>query len=83
MTNKMNDNDPPRYCKKCGEELPSTEKHKLCINCRRMRGSKIRKIGLAIAAFVVSCLTGKQLNKNPADNPNDDQNEENDNYRKV
>ena len=31
-----NNKDPEiRYCKKCGCELVSTNKHKLCDNCRR------------------------------------------------
>ena len=31
-----------RYCKKCGCELVSTNKHKLCDNCRRERNANIR-----------------------------------------
>lgn len=50
-----------RYCKKCGCELMSTNKHDLCDNCRRERASNIRKgvlgtIGTlgSIALFVVT-----------------------------
>ena len=32
-----------RYCKKCGCELASTNKHDFCDNCRRERASMIRK----------------------------------------
>ncbi len=31
-----------RYCKKCGRELVSTNKHKLCENCRRERNENFR-----------------------------------------
>lgn len=38
-----NNKDPEiRYCKKCGCELVSTNKHKLCDNCRRERNANIR-----------------------------------------
>ncbi len=50
-----------RYCKKCGCELISTNKHKLCDSCRRKRAEKIRNgvLGAAgtlgsIALFVVT-----------------------------
>lgn len=49
------------YCKKCGCELVSTNKHKLCDNCRRDRNGKIHKgvLGgggamLSIALFIVT-----------------------------
>ena len=33
-----------RYCKKCGCELMSTNKKKLCENCRRNKNGTIGKI---------------------------------------
>ena len=36
-----------RYCKKCGCELMSTNKKKLCENCRRNKNGTIRKISRA------------------------------------
>ena len=49
-----------RYCKKCGCELVSTNKHKLCDNCRRERNANIRNgvlgaVGTvgSIALFIV------------------------------
>ena len=48
------------YCKKCGCELASTNKHKLCDNCRRERNANIRNGVLgavctvgSIALFIV------------------------------
>lgn len=40
----MSNNKDPEicYCKKCGCELVSTNKHKLCDNCRRERNANIR-----------------------------------------
>ena len=50
-----------RYCKKCGCELVSTNKHKLCANCRRKRNAEIRNnvlgfVGTAgsFALFIVT-----------------------------
>lgn len=50
-----------RYCKKCGCELVSTNKHKLCDNCRRERNANIRNgvlgaVGTvgSIALFIVT-----------------------------
>jgi len=49
------------YCKKCGCELVSTNKHKLCDNCRRERNANIRNgvlgaVGTvgSIALFIVT-----------------------------
>ena len=50
-----NNKDPEiRYCKKCGCELVSTNKHKLCDNCRRERNANIRNgvLKVIIAAKV-------------------------------
>ena len=55
------ENTKIRYCKKCGCELASTNKHDLCDNCRRERASNIRKGVLgtlgtlgSIALFVIT-----------------------------
>ena len=59
----MSNNTEPeiRYCKKCGCELVSTNKHKQCDNCRRERNAKFRKVALtalgtvgSVALFVVT-----------------------------
>ena len=59
----MSNNKAPeiRYCKKCGCELVSTNKHKLCDNCRRERNANIRNgvlgaVGTvgSIAQFIVT-----------------------------
>lgn len=47
-----NNKDPEiRYCKKCGCELVSTNKHKRCDNCRRERNANIRNRLGAVGAF--------------------------------
>ena len=53
----MNKNEETeiRYCKKCGCELVSTNKHKLCDNCRRKRNANIRK-GIMGAAGTVGSV---------------------------
>lgn len=43
MMSKYKEQSSVRYCKKCGCELVSTNKHKLCDNCRRERNANIRK----------------------------------------
>lgn len=51
-----NNKDPEiRYCKKCGCELVSTNKHKLCDNCRRERNANIRN-GVLGAVGTVAVL---------------------------
>ena len=56
----MNENKETRYCKKCGCELMSTNKKKLCENCRRKRNEKIRNgalgIGSTAAAVTIAFL---------------------------
>ncbi len=49
-----------RYCKKCGCELMSTNKKKLCENCRRNKNGTIRKISEA-AGSALACLAGVVL----------------------
>lgn len=50
-----NNKDPEiRYCKKCGCELVSTNKHKLCDNCRRKRNENIRNGVLSTVGMVGS-----------------------------
>jgi hypothetical protein len=39
-----------RYCKKCGCELMSTNKKKLCENCRRNKNGTIGKISGAVVS---------------------------------
>ena len=49
-----------RFCKKCGCELVSTNKRKLCDNCRREHAGKIRNVGLigvGILGAVLSVIT--------------------------
>ena len=58
--NEAANNSEIRYCKKCGCELSSTNKHKICDNCRRERAVKIRNGALgavgagSIALFVIT-----------------------------
>ena len=59
--NKVADNSEIMYCKNCGCELSSTNKHKICDNCRRERAVKIRNGALgavgtvsSIALFVIT-----------------------------
>lgn len=50
-----------RRCKKCGCELVSTNKHKLCDACRRSRNGKFRNFvigaGAAVASAAIFVLT--------------------------
>lgn len=48
-----------RYCKKCGCELVSTNKHKLCDNCRRERNANIRNGVLGAVGTVVLFIVTK------------------------
>lgn len=52
--NETTDNIKIRYCKKCGCELSSTNKHKLCDNCRRERAAKIRNGALGAVGILGS-----------------------------
>lgn len=58
--NETANNSEIRYCKKCRCELSSTNKHKLCDNCRREHAVKIRygagAVGTvgSIALFVIT-----------------------------
>ncbi len=50
-----NNKDPEiRYCKKCGCELVSTNKYKLCDNCRREKYANIRKGVVGIGGIIIS-----------------------------
>ena len=53
-------NSTIRYCKKCGCELMSTNKHQTCENCRRKRMGKVKNglkaIGAAALSFGVFML---------------------------
>lgn len=60
---KYNNNNEMSFCKKCGCELTSTNKRKLCDNCRRERFAKVKKgaksfVGLAGTAVLVLSRTG-------------------------
>ena len=58
MMSKYKEQSSVRYCKKCGCELVSTNKHKLCDNCRRERNANIRKgIFSAMGSFVLFIVT--------------------------
>lgn len=53
-------------CKKCGYELTSTNKDKLCDNCRRQKASNIKKgatIALSLAGTVVLAVLKKGKDK--------------------
>ena len=66
MTNNTIEEQQPRYCKKCGTEIPSTGKSKLCINCRRRRGEKIRNAVFATCTVIGSIFVGKQVINKPS-----------------
>ena len=54
------------YCKKCGCELISTNKNKICDNCKRKQVSKIRTgagITLSVVGVVVLAALGKGKDK--------------------
>ncbi len=51
-----NDSIKVRHCKKCGCELASTNKNKLCDNCRREKVANIRKGILAAGSAVGGVL---------------------------
>ena len=62
MDNTNKPDEPPdiRNCKKCGCELVSTNKRKLCEHCRRERAEKWKRRGewaLGIAGAVGLALT--------------------------
>ncbi len=59
-TNKPDETPDIRNCKKCGCELVSTNKRKLCEHCRRERAEKWKRRGewaLGIAGVVGLALT--------------------------
>lgn len=66
MTNKAIEEQQPRYCKKCGAEIPSTGKSKLCINCRRRRGETIRNAVLATCTLIGSFFIGNHVINKPS-----------------
>lgn len=55
MMSKNEEQSDVRYCKKCGCELVSANKHKLCDNCRRKRNAKVRNgigiLGVGTGSF--------------------------------
>ncbi len=52
----MSEKNEIRYCKKCGCELMSTNKKKLCENCRRNRNQTIKNTALGIGGTVVGVV---------------------------
>ena len=44
------------YCKKCGCPLTSTNKDKLCDNCRRIKASTIRNTGLGLSGLFLVAI---------------------------
>ena len=67
MNRKDNSNEV-RYCKKCGCELMSTNKKKICDNCRSKRIDKVKKgvecVGATVGGFALLVITrGKYGNK--------------------
>lgn len=68
-----------RYCKKCGCELVSTNKRKLCEHCRRERAEKWRRRGewaLGIAGAAGLVIT-KFLGSNSSDDAEDPSSQDN------
>lgn len=55
MSNNEN-NEEIRFCKKCGCELSSTNKRKLCDNCRRERDGRIRNGAIGAGGTVGSIV---------------------------
>jgi predicted amidophosphoribosyltransferase len=47
-----------RFCKKCGEPLTTTNKHRLCEHCRRESIKKFRNGASVAAMLVVAVVTG-------------------------
>lgn len=73
------DPSEPRYCKKCGTELPSTDNHSLCINCRAERAQKWKNIGIGAGtvlgtAFAVFAAFGNKNPNQPSDEDDENQN---------
>lgn len=48
----MNMNNKKRFCKKCGEEIPSYYKKDLCDACSRKKTNKIVRWALAIGGIL-------------------------------
>ena len=79
MSDELKKEKDMSFCKKCGAELPGTEKSKLCINCRRKRGERIRNTAFAIAIAVGSAFLGKEHIRKPIDDSDDNTDEGADN----
>lgn len=47
----------PKYCQKCGKELPQSARGKYCQNCQGKSDSKVRTI-LAVASSVALLAVG-------------------------
>ncbi len=48
-----------RYCKKCGCELVSTNKHKKCENCRNRKYGTIKKIFIGVTTLCIGAVKFK------------------------
>ena len=79
MKPKNNENEEEtRYCKKCGCELASTNKHKLCEDCRRTRNKKIRdRIAIFVGVIGLGIVAQKNFgelkeNTNATENDGED-----------
>lgn len=56
MMSKNEEQSSIRYCKKCGCELVSTNKRKLCDNCRRERNANVSEIICVVGTIASSVL---------------------------
>ena len=54
----MSENMEIRYCKKCGCELMSSNRKKLCESCRRNRNNKIKNGFIPFVSTAVTVLAG-------------------------
>lgn len=63
-----NENTEIKYCKKCGCELSSTNKHKLCDNCRRERAGTARKVLVGVGTLGSAALFIKTNGKHGGGN---------------
>lgn len=79
--NKNDEVDETRFCKKCGCELVSTNKRKLCENCRRNRNKQIGRALAGIGTTAVSIILFlPQILGALNNNADDDSDKENDYY---
>ena len=84
-TTSNEDVEEIRYCKKCGCELTSTNKRKLCENCRRARNKKIRElvVGVGSTAVGLVLIAPKLLCGFQENTSSDDSDSENNDYSDI